>query len=207
MAKAILASKDAVDYVKMSVYDIPAAEFNNQLATALKEMEEFEMPEWAAYVKTSVARERPPKEEFWHKRAASILRQLYIHGIVGVGRLKTRYGGRKNRGVRPERFRKGSGKIIRVLLQQAEAAGFVEKIKGKKAGRLLTQKGKEFLDSIKIESKQEIKEETAPTEQVEPEVKEEIKSEEVEEVKEKEKQEEKPEVKEEIKSGVEENAN
>jgi small subunit ribosomal protein S19e len=132
----------------MAVYDTPAAKYNEKLAAALKEMPEFEMPKWAEFVKTSVARERPPKEEFWHKRAASILRQLYIHGIVGVNRLRTRYGGRKNRGVRPERFRKGSGKIIRVILQQAEAAGFVEKIKGKKTGRWLTEKGKEFLDSI-----------------------------------------------------------
>lgn len=141
----------------MPVYDIPAAEYNNQLANALKQMPEFKVPDWAAFVKTSVARERPPKEEFWHKRAASILRQLYIRGIVGVGRLRTRYGGRKNRGQRPERFRKGGGKIIRVILQQAEAAGFVEKTKGKKAGRQLTVKGREFLDSIEIEPKQEIK--------------------------------------------------
>lgn len=146
----------------MSVYDMPAAEYNNKLAEALKQMPEFKMPEWAAFVKTSVARERPPKEEFWHKRAASILRQLYIHSIVGVGRLRTRYGGRKNRGQKPERFRKGSGKIIRIILQQAEAAGFVEKIKGKKAGRQLTEKGKEFLDSIKGEEKKEIKEEVKP---------------------------------------------
>jgi small subunit ribosomal protein S19e len=145
--------------MKMAVYDIPAAEYNDNLALALKEMEEFKMPEWAAFVKTSVARERPPKEEFWHKRAASILRQLYIHGIVGVGRLRTRYGGRKNRGQKPERFRKGSGKIIRVILQQAEAVGFVEKARGKKAGRQLTTKGREFLDSIKTESKLEIKKE------------------------------------------------
>ncbi len=144
----------------MTVYDIPAAEFNNKLAAALGNMEEFKMPEWAAFVKTSVARERPPKEEFWHKRVASVLRQLYIKGIVGVGRLRTRYGGRKNRGQKPERFRKGSGKIIRVILQQAEAAGFVEKIKGKRAGRLLTQKGREFLEGVgKQEVKQEIKQE------------------------------------------------
>ena len=170
----------------MSVYDIPAAEYNNQLAEALKQMPEFKMPEWANYVKTSVARERPPKEEFWHKRAASILRQLYIHGIVGVGRLRTRYGGRKNRGQKPERFRKGSGKIIRVILQQAEAAGFVEKIKGKKAGRLLTTKGREVLDSIKIESKPEVN----------PELKQEIKEEVKQEVKEL--KEAKPEIKQEI---------
>lgn len=133
----------------MSVYDIPADEFNKKLAEALKQIPEFKMPEWASFVKTSVARARPPAEtDFWYKRAASILRQLYIKGPVGVGRLRTRYGGRKNRGMKPEKFRKGSGKIIRFILQQAEKAGFVEKYKGKKSGRQLTVKGKEFLDSI-----------------------------------------------------------
>lgn len=140
----------------MAVYDIPADKYNEVLAEALKKIEDFKMPEWSNYVKTSVARERPPKEEdWWHKRAASILRQLYIHGIVGVGRLKTRYGGRKNRGRKPEKFKKGSGKIIRTILQQAEKAGFVEKIKSKKAGRQLTGKGKEFLDSIKLNAEGE----------------------------------------------------
>jgi len=136
----------------MSIYEIPADVYNKKLAEALKQLEEFKMPEWANYVKTSVARARPPVEEdWWHKRAASILRQIYIKGVVGVNRLKTRYGGRKNRGMQPEEFRKGSGKIIRVMLQQAEKAGFLEKIKAKKSGRQLTKKGKEFLEGIKGE--------------------------------------------------------
>lgn len=133
----------------MSIYDIEPAKLNEKLSAELKKLKEFEMPEWAAFVKTSVARARPPFEpDYWYKRAASILRQIYLKGIVGVNRLKTRYGGRKNRGVQPERFRKGSGKIIRTILQQAEKAGFLEKIKGKKAGRKLTEKGKQFLEKI-----------------------------------------------------------
>ena len=133
----------------MAVYDIEPQEYNKKLAEALKQFPEFEVPEWSYFVKTSVARERPPTDEFWHKRAASILRQVYIKGVVGVSRLKTKYGGRKNRGMKPEEFRKGSGKIIRLILQQAEKAGLLEKAKGKKAGRKLTSKGIKFLDEIK----------------------------------------------------------
>lgn len=134
----------------MSLYEIQSHEYNKKLAEALKQMPEFKMPQWANFVKTSVAKERPPiEEDWWNKRAASILRQLYIHGTVGVGRLRTRYGGRKNRGRKPEKFKKGSGKIVRTILQQSESAGFVEKVKEKKAGRRLTEKGKQFLDSIK----------------------------------------------------------
>ena len=134
----------------MGIYDIKVEEVNSKIAEALKKIEEFKAPDWVKFVKSSVARVRVPAEEdFWHKRAASILRQIYIRKVVGVNRLKTRYGGRKKRGVRPEEFRKGSGKIIRVLLQQAEAAGLVEKVKMPKAGRKLTQKGKELLEGIK----------------------------------------------------------
>jgi len=119
------------------------------LAEALKKVPEFEVPDWAMYVKTGVSRERPPMmEDFWYTRAASILRQLYIRGVVGVGKLRTRYGSRKDRGGKPDKFFKSGGKIIRVILQQAEAAGLVEKILRRQHGRRLTQSGRDFLDSI-----------------------------------------------------------
>ena len=127
------------------------------LAEALKNVPEFEVPEWAMYVKTGVSRERPPMaEDFWFTRSASILRQLYIHGVVGVGKLRTRYGSRKDRGGRPDKFFKASGKIIRVILQQAEAAGLVEKVLRMQHGRRLTQAGRDFLDSIEVEKDAEI---------------------------------------------------
>ena len=135
MAKMIFA-KDPVKF-------IPA------LAGVLKGMDEFEMPEWAGFVKSGVSRERPPADDdFWYVRAASILRQLYIRGVVGVGRLRTRYGSRKDRGGRACKFKKASGKIIRVILQQAEAAGWVEKMDKMQHGRRLTQAGRDLLDSI-----------------------------------------------------------
>ena len=52
-------------------------------------------------------------------------------------------------------LKKGSGKIIRVILQQADSAGFTEiaktmkGIRSKKPGRQLTQKGKSFMEGIK----------------------------------------------------------
>ncbi len=135
----------------MSIYDLPADEYNKKLAEALKKNHEFKMPDWSYFVKTSVAKSRPPESsDWWFIRIASILRQIYINGIVGVGRLRTKYGGRKNRGVKPERFAKASGKIIRVMLQQSEKAGFLEKVKeGKRFGRRLTKHGKDLLEAIK----------------------------------------------------------
>ncbi len=131
------------------VYDIDADKLIKELAAKLKGMDEFKVPEWAYFVKTSMARQRPPVErEWWFTRAASILRQMYTHGVVGVSRLRVKYGGKQNRGMKPSRFKKGSGKNIRVILQQAELAGLIEKVKGKRTGRKLTAKGKEFLESI-----------------------------------------------------------
>jgi len=138
------------------VYELNAQEYNLKLAESLKQIPEFEIPEWAEFVKSGPAKERPIEEEgFWYKRAASILRQIYKKGVVGTERLRTKYGSKKNRGYKPEEFRKASGKIIRTILQQSDKAGFTEiavAIKGvrkRKPGRQLTQKGKEFLEAVK----------------------------------------------------------
>jgi len=144
MAKTIFA-KDPVKFIPV-------------LAETLKGMEEFSVPEWASFVKSGSSRERPPVDEnFWYTRAASILRQLYIHGVVGVGKLRTRYGSRKDRGGKASKFRKSGGKIIRVILQQAEEAGLVEKVTRLQYGRRLTAQGRDLLDSIEVEAKEDLK--------------------------------------------------
>lgn len=128
---------------------IEPSKYNINLAEALKKIPEFKKPEWIDFVKSGPNKQRPIFDpDFWYKRAASILRQIYVKKIVGVQRLRTRYGGRKNRGMKPARFTKSGGKIIRTLLQQAEAAGLVEKSPGKKAGRQLTNKGRELMESL-----------------------------------------------------------
>jgi len=134
----------------MDIRSIHPEKYNKSLAEALKKILEFKKPEWVDFVKTSAHRKRPSSDEdFWFKRSASILRQIYIKGVVGVERLRTRYGGKKQRGKRPPEFRKGGGKIIRTILQQAESAGLIEKVKDKKSGRKLTVKGREFMDGVK----------------------------------------------------------
>lgn len=131
------------------VRTIEPGKYNSILAEALKKIPEFEKPEWVDFVKTGTNKQRPTSEEnFWLKRAASILRQLYLNKVVGVQRLRSRYGGRKDRGMKPPRFVKGGGKIIRVIVQQAEKAGFVEKVQAKHSGRQLTKKGREFMENL-----------------------------------------------------------
>jgi small subunit ribosomal protein S19e len=135
-------------------------EYLPKLAEALQKIPEFKTPEWAHYTKSGTSKQRPPtNKDFWHLRAASILRQLYIKGVVGVGRLRTRYGTRKDRGTKPDEFRKAGGKIIRVILQQAEEAGLVEKLSRLQHGRRLTQQGRDLLDSITVPQQQGLQEE------------------------------------------------
>lgn len=144
--------------IKMSkkIFSKEPAEYVIALAEALKNVPEFDIPEWTFFIKSGSSRERPPtQDDFWYLRSASILRQLYVKGVVGVGKLRTRYGSRKDRGGRPDHFRKASGKIIRVILQQAEKAGFVEKLDRLQHGRRLTEAGRDFLDSIEVEAKKE----------------------------------------------------
>jgi small subunit ribosomal protein S19e len=51
--------------------------------------------------------------------------------------------------MKPAKFYKGSGKIVRMILQQAEKAGLVEKVKGKRAGRQLTAQGRALVEEVR----------------------------------------------------------
>ena len=133
-----------------TIYDINASELIKKAGNELKKTNKVQIPEWAKVVKTSSANERVPTEkDWWQLRAASILRKVYILGPIGVEKLRTFYGKKKNRGVKPEEFRKGSGKIIRVILQQLEAEGLIRNAeKGNRKGKIVTPKGQSFLDNI-----------------------------------------------------------
>ncbi|HLG23504.1 30S ribosomal protein S19e [Candidatus Woesearchaeota archaeon] len=133
-----------------TMYDVDAQELVEKAAEELKKIPEIKPPEWATFVKTGVHKELPPvKNDWWYVRAASVLRTVYRLGPVGVSKLRTKYGGRMNRGVKKAHFFKGSGNILRKALQQLEKAGFVKFAeKGVHKGRVVTPKGKSFLDRI-----------------------------------------------------------
>lgn len=127
-----------------TVYDVKAEPLIQEAAKELEE--EFEAPEWTDYAKTGVHKERPPEQDNWyHIRSAAILRRIYMNGPLGVSRLRTIYGGRKNHGHGPEHHEEASGKVIRTALQNLEEAGLLEEEEGE--GRVITEKGKSFLDN------------------------------------------------------------
>ena len=117
----------------------------------LKENKLVDPPEWTPFVKTGVHKERPPTEaDWWYVRAGSVLRKISVIGPIGVNKLRRHYGGRKNRGHRPEHFYRGSGTITRKILQQLESAKLIAKadIAGHK-GRVLTPQGEKLLASCR----------------------------------------------------------
>ncbi len=127
-----------------TVYDVPIDNLIRNVAEKLKEVEEVHPPDYAYFVKTGVHKERAPEQQdWWYLRAASVMRKVYTDGPVGIERLKTSYGGKKRKGVKKSSFARGSGSVIRDILQQLEKAGY---IKTTKKGREVTPQGRAFMD-------------------------------------------------------------
>jgi small subunit ribosomal protein S19e len=134
-----------------TVYDVPADHIIRRTAEELKKRKEVTPPAWAAFAKTGVHKEMPPEDpDWWFIRAAAVLRRVYVDGPLGVERMRSFYGGSKNRGSRPNAFRKGSGSVLRKALQQLEAAGLIIH---DKTGRRVSPAGMSFLDNLSQEVK------------------------------------------------------
>lgn len=137
-------------------FDVPVSIFIERLKDELKTIKDIKPPEWANYVKTGPHKQRPPAQpDWWYYRAASILYQLYRHGVIGVKKLRNHYGGRRDRGHMPEHKVMAGAKIIRTIIQQLEKAGLVEKnctphpkLQTLCAGRRLTKAGRSLLDRL-----------------------------------------------------------
>lgn len=134
------------------MYDVPTDELIKRLAIELKKMPEIKAPAWSAYAKTGVHKERPPLyPDWWHVRVAAVLRSVGKLGPIGVSKLRTKYGGKMDRGHKREHFYKGSGSIIRKVLQQLEAAKLIKQTKvGVHKGRVLTPKGQSLVDKTSL---------------------------------------------------------
>ena len=124
-----------------------------QAAQELKKQKLVQPPEWSSFVKTGHHKDRlPDNPDWWFMRSAAILRSIAKLGPVGTQKLRTKYGGKKNRGHKPERFYVASGSIIRKILQQLETSGLIHQAtKGNHKGRVLTAKGTSLLDKIAMQ--------------------------------------------------------
>ncbi len=137
-----------------TVYDVPAAELIAKVAEKLKENDKVTPPEWAAYVKTGAHKELPPIDNlWWYTRCAAVLRTVYTKGPIGVERMRSVYGGKKDKGSSPFEKAKGSGSIARTSLKQLEKAGLVRTMK---RGRVVSPQGQSMLDNLAYEVKQDL---------------------------------------------------
>jgi len=74
------------------------------------------------------------------------MRKVYIHGPIGLENLRSDYGGRKNRGSKPNRATKSGGSGIRKALQQLETAGLIQTTRPQ--GRIMTPKGRKLMQEV-----------------------------------------------------------
>jgi small subunit ribosomal protein S19e len=133
-----------------TVFDVPPKDLIDAVAKKLQNDNTIIIPQANIFSRTGVNKENPPMEKnWWYTRCASILRKIYINNVEGIEHLRAEYGGKRDRGSKPYTAKSGSGSIVRRALQQLEKAGYVTKIKGK--GRVLTPKGKSFLDNTSHE--------------------------------------------------------
>jgi small subunit ribosomal protein S19e len=127
--------------------DVPPAALLPRLAAELKSRSAVSPPPWASFVKTGVHKQRAPVDpEWWYLRSASVLRKVYLKRAIGVSRLASEYGGRRDRGSAPYHARTGSRSILREIVQQLEKAGLLQPYKGR--GRRVTASGQKLLDTV-----------------------------------------------------------
>ncbi|MFX0001918.1 MAG: 30S ribosomal protein S19e [Promethearchaeota archaeon] len=132
----------------MSIFLVNAEMLIEAIAEKLKEYPEISPPKGSEFWKTAFFKELAPNnfENFWYIRCASILRKVKKYGPIGVNKLRKFYGGRNRKGPGLHHSAKGSGKIIRVALQQLENAKLLEKIE--KEGRVVSGEGISLLERM-----------------------------------------------------------
>jgi small subunit ribosomal protein S19e len=137
-------------------YDVPAPQFIEKLAKYLREnVDEVQPPAWASIAKTGTHVEKQPQNpNWWYTRSASILRKVYVHGPIGIEKLRADYGGRKDFGTKPEHAVKAGGSNIRKSLQQLEAAGLLQKAPSQ--GRTMAPKGRKLLQEVAEDLQKEL---------------------------------------------------
>ncbi|MDE1767742.1 MAG: 30S ribosomal protein S19e [Candidatus Micrarchaeota archaeon] len=103
-------------------------------------------PGYIDYVKTGAGKERvPTSEDFWYFRCASVLRQVYLNGPIGISKLRTKYGNKRAHWTRRHHHYRAGGSIIKDAFDALEKKGY---LKTTKTGRMITPAGKSFLDKL-----------------------------------------------------------
>jgi len=152
----LLKEKSRGHRILLTPNDVPAPKLIERLAKHMKQnIDQLTPPLWASIVKTGVHVEKQPQNpDWWYIRCASLLRKIYVHGPIGLEKLRADYGGGKGFTVTPNHVAKAGGAILRKALQQLEAAGLIQT--SKPHGRRVTREGRRLLQEMAEEISREL---------------------------------------------------
>ena len=138
-----------------TAYDVPAGKLLPPLAEELRKIEAIKPPEWAVFAKTGRHREKSPtNDDWWFIRSAAVLRKVYVYGPIGTTRIAEAFGGKADRGSKPNKAVRGSRSIARLTIQQLETGQLIQK--DKDGGRVVTGKGRKLVDNVSTQLLKEL---------------------------------------------------
>lgn len=147
------------------VYDAPADKLISKLKDDIRQelsSKSISAPQWTPFVKTGRQADRAPHErDWWYTRCASLLRKIYLNGPIGIGGLRTKYGGatRSYQGYGFAHHVDAGGAIIRSAVQALESLGYVEKHGNN--GRIVSSAGMKKVDTVATQILKEMTQENA----------------------------------------------
>lgn len=131
-------------------YRVDAHKLVDAISSTL-EKEKIELPVNNDLIKTGCGRQYNPQASNWfYTRMGSIVRQAMCKNNVSLIGLSHKYGVRKNRGVRPTKFTRGSRYVIEKAIDNLVKLGWFDFTQ--KDG-IITEKAGKVLDKIMAELK------------------------------------------------------
>ncbi|MDE1856309.1 MAG: 40S ribosomal protein S19 [Candidatus Micrarchaeota archaeon] len=126
-----------------NVYDVDGSALVKK-ASELLVQKGVAKPTYVDFVKTGASRERVPDDpNFYYERCASLLRQVYLNGPIGVSKMRARYGKRKMHTIHRHHHQRAGGSVIKDAFDALEKLNYVKKTP---KGRIITPEGRSFLD-------------------------------------------------------------
>ena len=136
-----------------NVFDVDGSALIKRASEKLKE-QGVKKPAYVEFVKTGPAKERVPSDlDFYYVRCASVLRQVYLNGPIGISRLRTRYGSQHSHTIHRHHHQRSGGSVIKDAFDSLEKATYIKKTP---KGRIITSTGKSFLDKLSNELQKEV---------------------------------------------------
>lgn len=128
------------------VYRVKAAPLIEAIKETLRGKPEVVLPENSDLIKTSHGKQYSPDDQYWfYARMASIVRTAMCKGTVSLKGLSRKHSCRKNVGVRPSKYAKGSEFVNQSAVEQLIKIGWFD-FSNKKD--VLTSSAKEILGEI-----------------------------------------------------------